>query len=61
MSIAAERTFEIDGVPHYLARSATPSTAGVLLLPHVYGVDEFCRDTLPKIAAKTRRPSNGRR
>lgn len=52
MSIAADRTFEIGGVQHYLARSASPSSAGVLLLPHVYGVDEFCRDFADELAGR---------
>lgn len=39
-----EETFEVAGVQHYLARAAAPTTAGVLLLPHVLGVDEFVRD-----------------
>ncbi|HXP94638.1 MAG TPA: dienelactone hydrolase family protein [Candidatus Binatia bacterium] len=30
-------------MPHYLARAAAPTAAGVLLLPHVYGVNEFVR------------------
>jgi carboxymethylenebutenolidase len=51
-SIATDRTFEIGGVPHYLARSVTPSTAGVLLLPHVYGADEFCRDFADELAGR---------
>lgn len=52
MTITADRTFEIGGVPHYLARAAKPSGGGVLLLPHVYGVDEFCRDFADELAGR---------
>jgi carboxymethylenebutenolidase len=52
MTITAEKTIEIAGVPHYLARSTVPTTAGVLLLPHVYGVDEFVREFADELAAR---------
>lgn len=46
-----DRAIEIAGVPHYLARAAQPTTAGVLLIPHVYGIDEFVRDYADGLAA----------
>ncbi|MGA2391853.1 MAG: dienelactone hydrolase family protein [Candidatus Lustribacter sp.] len=52
MSVAAERTIEIDGVRHYLARPAQPSGAGVLLLPHNVGVDHFVQTFADELAGR---------
>lgn len=46
----ADQTIEIAGVPHFLARSATSTTAGVLLIPHVYGIDSFCQEFSTELA-----------
>jgi carboxymethylenebutenolidase len=50
VSIAADRTIEIDGVRHYLARPAKPSGAGVLLIPHNVGVDHFTQVVAEQLA-----------
>lgn len=52
MTITAEKTIELAGVPHYLARSAVPTTSGVVLIPHVYGVDEFVREFADELAGR---------
>jgi carboxymethylenebutenolidase len=52
VSVAADKTIEIDGVRHYLARPAKPSGAGVLLLPHNVGVDHFVQDFADELAAR---------
>jgi carboxymethylenebutenolidase len=52
MSVAIDQTIEIAGVRHYLARAAAPTTTGVLLLPHVYGIDEFVRDFADRLAQR---------
>ena len=52
MSVSTDHTIEIAGVRHYLARSATPTTAGVLLLPHVYGIDEFIQNFAEDLAKR---------
>lgn len=36
-----DQVIEIAGIPHYLARAAGPTTTGVLLIPHVTGIDHF--------------------
>jgi len=51
-AVAENKVLEIAGVPHYLARSATKTTTGVLLLPHVYGVDAFCQEFAETLAAR---------
>jgi carboxymethylenebutenolidase len=48
----SDKIIEIGGVPHYLARAATPATAGVLLLPHVGGVDEFVCEFADELAER---------
>jgi carboxymethylenebutenolidase len=48
----SDNIIEIGGVPHYLARAATPTTAGVLLLPHVGGIDEFGREFAGMLAER---------
>lgn len=52
MTIPADRTIEIDGVRHYLARAASAAPAGVLLIPHNVGVDGFVRDFADDLAAR---------
>jgi carboxymethylenebutenolidase len=52
MNVTTDRTIEIAGVRHYLARAAVPTTAGVLMLPHVYGIDEFVRGFCDRLAAR---------
>jgi carboxymethylenebutenolidase len=47
-----EETIQIAGVPHFLVRAATPGTSGVLLLPHVLGVDEFSREFAKDLAER---------
>jgi len=42
MSIT-DKIITIGGVPHYLARAAA-ATAGILVLPHNMGIDDFVRD-----------------
>jgi carboxymethylenebutenolidase len=51
-AVAENKVLEIAGVPNYLARASTKTTAGVLLLPHVYGVDEFCQEFAETLAAR---------
>lgn len=51
MTNFADKTIQIGGVPHYLERAASPTTSGVLLIPHVYGIDEFIRGFAAEIAA----------
>ncbi len=51
-AVAEDKILEIAGVPHYLARASVKTTAGVLLLPHVYGVDGFCRDFADELAGR---------
>ena len=48
----ADQTIEIAGIPHFLARSATPTTAGVLLIPHVYGIDSFVQEFATELAGR---------
>jgi carboxymethylenebutenolidase len=50
--IAENRTVEIDGVPHYLAAPAVPTAAGILLIPHVMGVDHTIRPLADGLAAR---------
>lgn len=47
-----EETIEVAGVPHLVVRPATPGPGGVLLLPHVMGVDEFVRDFAKGLAER---------
>jgi carboxymethylenebutenolidase len=51
-TVTADKTMRIAGVPHYLARAATRTTAGVLLLPHVTGVDHFVTEFADELAAR---------
>lgn len=51
-AVAENKILEVAGVPHYLARASAKTTSGVLLLPHVYGVDHFCQDFAEKLAAR---------
>src|SRR5580700_4965758 len=51
-AVAENKIIEIAGVPHYLAKAPAKTTAGVLLLPHVYGVDHFCQDFAEGLAAR---------
>lgn len=52
MTVTTDRTIDIAGIPHYLARAAAATTAGVLLLPHVYGIDEFVQDFADGLAER---------
>jgi carboxymethylenebutenolidase len=52
MGVAPERTIEIDGVRHYLARPAQPAGAGVLLIPHNVGVDHFVQGFADELAER---------
>jgi carboxymethylenebutenolidase len=52
MTVTADNRLEIGGVAHYLVRASRPTTAGVLLIPHVYGIDEFIRDFAEQLAAR---------
>jgi carboxymethylenebutenolidase len=48
----SDKIIEIGGVPHYLAQAKAPATAGVLLLPHVGGIDEFGREFADMLAER---------
>jgi carboxymethylenebutenolidase len=52
VSVAADKTIEIDGVRHYLARPAKPSAKGVLLIPHNVGVDHFVQAFADELAER---------
>lgn len=47
-----DRTIEIGGIPHYLARAAEPTTAGVLLIPTIAGIDPFAQGFADAFAAR---------
>ena len=51
-AVAENKILDIAGVPHYLAKASTKTTAGVLLLPHVYGVDGFCQEFAEELAGR---------
>lgn len=51
-TVTTDKTIRIAGVSHYLARAATRTTAGVLLLPHVTGVDHFVQEFADELAAR---------
>jgi carboxymethylenebutenolidase len=50
----AGKLIEIDGTPHYLERATKPNGSGILLIPHVYGIDEFIRGFAAELAERGR-------
>jgi len=52
MKIPSDRIIEVQGVQHYVARSASSGARGVLLLPHNQGIDEFVRGFADRLASR---------